>query len=346
MHTLILGIACLPLAVGGDTPPGPVEIAWRWSAAENLRYEFTRSTREVTPTPSRDFVQTREITRIVSHDALPAANIARETNAVDTSERPGPAVPVRLRWEAVRFVNDSNFGHRVEYDSRIEHHWTRTAQPGIGRIAAVVGQSVEFALRPDGSAAGITGLEAMIHGMESRMIRWGIWNESTPFELDSTYTPEMMKETTEHLYQFLPERPVRPGETHEVRRILLLPQVGLIRANETHELTGIAVEDARLIASFEVSGQADWPEPTPEIAERFTVAVNSSTITGAWRFDVDAGRLIDYEVRVEFMADIIRYDPSTRTGTEIPTKQIAVDRTTLLTDHQEHDERAIPCHSE
>lgn len=346
MYTMIFAITCVQLAACEPHLSGGVEIAWRWPGANNLRYEFTHINREATPTPSRDFVQTREITRIVSHDASGGDADGPGTEPASSAGLADSAVPVRLGWEAVRFVNDSNFASGIEYDSRIGHHWTRTAHPGIGRLAAVVNQSLVFSIRPDGSIAGITGIEEMIRGMESRMMRWGIWDESVSDELAAVYTPAMMKETSEPLYRFLPDKPVRPGDTHHVQRILALPQVGLLRTNEIHTFIGLVDDGDRAIAKFEVTGHAVWPEPAPAIMERFTVAVNSSSIVGSWRFDVNAGRLLDYEVKVEFLADIIRYDPSMRTGTEVPTRQTIMDRATLLADDHEQEAPGMPRISE
>lgn len=314
-------IPALPPAAGPT--PEAVRIAWAWPPDPGVRYEFTTSTQEFTPTVSRAFVTTREQTRIVRHEGLETPSPAQPDDA--------PSQAVRVVWESLGFTEDPDVGRRYEFDTRPEHHRARLSDPAIARYAAVTGESAVFHIRPDGSFARIDGLEEMIRGMESTLSRWGHWNDRVYDELAATYSPRVMRATNEPLYRFLPATPVRVGDAHEVRRILSLPKVIRMRTIETHTLEAIATDDrGRRIAAYRVAGEVEWPDLPPELSERFAVAVNSGEIAGSWLFDLDAGLLIEYEVTARFSADVIRYDPETRASTEVPTRQIITDRARLL----------------
>jgi hypothetical protein len=301
----------------------PVRIAWNWPPDPGLRYEFTNSAKDITPTAAQRFIFTRDMTRVVRHEAM-------ESPSPDAADGTAPQ-PVRIVWESLGFAEDSNVGARREFDTTLEHHRDRTTDPGIARFAAIAGESAVFHMRPDGSFARIDGLGEMVRGMESKLSRWGHWNDRVHDELAATYTTHAMRAMSEPLYRFLPATPVRVGDAHEVRRLLTLPKVMMMRTIETHTLDGIITdEEGRRVAIYRVSGEVEWPELPPGLNEVFTVAVNSGEITGAWRFDVDAGRLIESEITVSFNADVIRYDPATRASTEIPTRQIITDRARLL----------------
>lgn len=301
----------------------PVRIAWNWPPDPGLRYEFSNSAQDITPTTARRFIFTRDMTRIVRHEAM-------ETPSPDTPDGTA-SQSVRVVWESLGFAEDSNVGARNEFDTTLQHHRDRTTDPGIARFAAIAGESAIFHIRPDGSFARIEGLGEMVRGMESKLSRWGHWNDRVHDELAATYTARAMRAMNEPLYRFLPPAPVRVGDAHEVRRLLTLPKVVMMRTIETHTLDRIVTDDrGRRVAIYRVSGEVEWPEPPPELNEVFTVAVNSSEITGAWRFDIDAGHLIESEITVSFNADVIRYDPATRASTEIPTRQIITDRAVLL----------------
>ncbi len=317
-----LVFVCAPPAAGREPETGgegAIAPAWSWPEAGPVRYAFSRVSTEISPTPGRDFRETREISRVVRHERVVDPDLG------------GEGTPLRLGWEWVRFVNDSNFGERLEYDSREPHHWTRTSVPGIGRLAAVVGESMVVRMRPDGTLGAVGDLEPLIRGMEANLSRWGLFQETLYDELSAAYTAESIRESTEPLYAFLPRGPVKAGESHEVARVLLMPQVGLMRSVETHTLDRIeATESGGRVAVFRVEGEVRWPEPPPAIAERFSVAVNESRVTGEWRFDLERGLALSYEVEASFAADVVRFDPADRSSVEVPTRQTLRETMRLL----------------
>ena len=255
------------------TPTGPVELKLKWPQGERIVQDMDLKQTSEISIPGQPAPMTQDTT------------MGMEYGLTVLQANPDGGHEVEMEFLSARMKTTVGSRTALDYDSTSKST-TDKPNPLKGIYGKIVGSKIRFFLDATNGVERIEGVEEMMSRLQAG---------ATPADLaplKSMYTEGYFKQLMQ-ANQFMPPKPVQPGDTWPVQIEMPLGMMGNLELNFDFTFTSWEMHGKRNCARLEFTGTIKSTPDTNASPTGMSINILGGDSSGISWFDPDIGMTID-----------------------------------------------------